>query len=271
MNPIPYRGIPEIWPLVKRSGAHVDLRELEDEIARGRSVAVRSRGDREAVAILSRWREGLPIGWIKAFWGGRRPAEFAADLGKYLLERGFEAALSPFLRRGTEECFARAGYREKEAISVMSLGFLRGADDRGIAAIRPLGADEEGSVLAVDRASFDEFWRLEAADFREFLRGRRSFVAVLNGSIVGYNIVGANAGRGVLARLAVAPAARGLGIGRQLVCRAINWFIDEGAWAAVLTTQAKNEPARSLYEGLGFRKVDELALLLFGDERACSR
>lgn len=266
MKLVACRDIPEIWPLIRRSGSYTDLSELQDEIACGKSAAVRARDDADAVAILSRWREHLPIGWIKAFSGGRRPAEFAGHLGKYLLDRGFEAALSPLLRRGTEGCFARAGYREKEAISVMSLGRLTGICERGAAEIRSFAAGEEHSVLAVDWESFDEFWRLGMDELRGFLRARFSFVAVLNGSIVGYNIVGVNAGRGILARLAVSQRARGLGIGRQLVCMAINWFICEGASTAILTTQAENKPARSLYEELGFRKVDELALLWLWSE-----
>jgi len=55
--------------------------------------------------------------------------------------------------------------------------------------------------------------------------------------------------------LAVAPAARGQGLGRALLQAAIAWAKAQGAEAVFLEVGTDNPHALALYAGLGFAKV----------------
>jgi GNAT superfamily N-acetyltransferase len=58
-----------------------------------------------------------------------------------------------------------------------------------------------------------------------------------------------------LAKLAVAPPARGRGIGRALVAAAIEWATSAGAVRLVLSSNSRLEAALRLYESFGFRRT----------------
>ena len=87
------------------------------------------------------------------------------------------------------------------------------------------------------------------------------FVADEDGSVVGYifaalepmswmELRGAG---GIVHDVLVAEAARGKGIGLQLMQAAIQWLREHGAPQIVLMTAAKNAAAHSLFRRLGFR------------------
>jgi len=57
---------------------------------------------------------------------------------------------------------------------------------------------------------------------------------------------------GYVSELVVAPAHRGRGHGRALLSRALAELRSRGVAAATLEVAADNDPARSLYESLGF-------------------
>jgi len=56
--------------------------------------------------------------------------------------------------------------------------------------------------------------------------------------------------------IAVAPAARGRGVGRALLQSALQWcFGETGARAVTLTMRQDRRAARALYDAVGFRRV----------------
>jgi dTDP-4-amino-4,6-dideoxy-D-galactose acyltransferase len=59
-------------------------------------------------------------------------------------------------------------------------------------------------------------------------------------------------GTGSIGLLAVAPAARGRGIGSRLLERALERFVADGCHAASVVTQGRNSGSRRLYESCGF-------------------
>jgi ribosomal protein S18 acetylase RimI-like enzyme len=67
----------------------------------------------------------------------------------------------------------------------------------------------------------------------------------------------AREGEGEFRMLAVAPAARGAGIGGALVGLVVDRFRDEGATAVVMSTLARMRAAHRIYERAGFVREPE--------------
>ncbi len=86
--------------------------------------------------------------------------------------------------------------------------------------------------------------------------GGQIFVARHNGEVVGTCAVLPHA-QGVLEllKLAVVPAAQGLGLGRRLVEACLGYARERGAQRLVLLSNSKLGAALRLYEGLGFRRA----------------
>lgn len=100
-------------------------------------------------------------------------------------------------------------------------------------------------------------WLLEriSPEFRNTFSG---FVWVENGQIVANVTV--NRGklasrRWLVSNVAVQGVYRRQGIARQLVETALDWARQQGGEWAVLQVRAENEPARRLYQGLGFEEL----------------
>lgn len=83
------------------------------------------------------------------------------------------------------------------------------------------------------------------------------FVAEREGRIVGYitTLVDRDAGKGRIPNLAVALELRGMGLGRQLIERALEYFRGEGLSYAMIETMDQNEIGRHLYPACGFVEV----------------
>jgi ribosomal-protein-alanine N-acetyltransferase len=71
----------------------------------------------------------------------------------------------------------------------------------------------------------------------------------------GFVLVRVAGGEAEILTLAVAPAARGRGLGRALLQAAIAWAKAQGAEAVFLEVGTDNPQALALYAGLGFAKV----------------
>jgi ribosomal protein S18 acetylase RimI-like enzyme len=90
-------------------------------------------------------------------------------------------------------------------------------------------------------------WRSKITD------GARGWVARRDGRPVGW-VVGRvfGDGRGWVDQIAVARAARGLGLGRALLLHALAELRSGGATSYALGVQAANEHAIGLYRDVGF-------------------
>ena len=84
-------------------------------------------------------------------------------------------------------------------------------------------------------------------------------VAEEDAEIVGYaglRAAPANADQGDIQTLAVVPAFRGQGLGRQLLSQLIDEAEDRGVRALFLEVRADNPVAIALYDSVGFHEID---------------
>ena len=140
-------------------------------------------------------------------------------------------------------------------------------------------------ILAVDRQSFDEFWRFDRDGLKDSINAtpvsrlriiRRADLTdsldtanppntanpperpaeTLSGGadhqLAGYALAGHSGASGYLQRLAVHPECRQQGIGTLLVNDALAWIRSRGAVTGWVNTQTTNESALRLYQNLGF-------------------
>ncbi|MET0976292.1 MAG: GNAT family N-acetyltransferase [Leifsonia sp.] len=144
--------------------------------------------------------------------------------------------------------------------------------------IRPARPDEYDSVAAVTERAFaaGPYGHLPVSEERRRLvrdvGARAASGAVLvavrgDGTVLGTaTVLHAGAAQARLASgdekelrlLAVAPEARGLGLGRALALAAEELALTWGAPAVVLDTGARNIVAQSLYESLGYARIADV-------------
>jgi ribosomal protein S18 acetylase RimI-like enzyme len=148
---------------------------------------------------------------------------------------------------------------------------IRRAEARDLPALGRLGASLMRAHYAFDSRRFmapgdgDEAERGYAAFLGSQLDDPDAvvFVAERRGEIVGYAYAAVEPlswkdlrdEAGYLHDLLVTAAARGAGVGTQLLDAAIAWLRDRGMPRVVLGTAAQNDTARRLFERRGFRQT----------------
>jgi ribosomal-protein-alanine N-acetyltransferase len=112
-------------------------------------------------------------------------------------------------------------------------------------------------IAAIERACFSDPW--SEASFRQALGNPAVFFRIATegagGAVVGYVVAWFAGGEGEIANVAVAPSARGRGIGGRLLDAAIAAAADYGAAALYLDVRESNARARTLYDSRGFVEV----------------
>jgi mycothiol synthase len=95
------------------------------------------------------------------------------------------------------------------------------------------------------------------------IRNRKDFLPCANWLIAGpggccgcIQCLANSPSEGNIQNVAVVPSFRRLGLGRALVLQALHSFKQEGMTSAVLEVTGENGPAFTLYQRLGFRKMD---------------
>ena len=114
-------------------------------------------------------------------------------------------------------------------------------------------------LMEIERGSFASPW--SEADFGYLLVEREALCLGLlhGGELIGYAL-GYCAGRDFhLASLAVVPAQRNQGWGRQLLERILRLAAAQGARSCALEVRSANRAARALYGKAGFRTVGRRA------------
>jgi GNAT superfamily N-acetyltransferase len=149
-------------------------------------------------------------------------------------------------------------------------------DDR--VSVRNATADEASQAIALILEAYQEFGRFVSPEFAEMFQadaadvdGRAPFadliVAERDGQLVGtvtfYRdgsgyLDGWPAGWAGVRLLAVAPSARGLGIGRALTAECVRRAEATRCSAIGLHTTAFMQDARRLYESMGFQRRPDL-------------
>ena len=77
----------------------------------------------------------------------------------------------------------------------------------------------------------------------------------VGGEVVGFGLAVVERGCVGLYDIVIAPAMRGRGLGRALVCGLLHWGRTQGAQWAELQVRTPNRVARGLYESLGFQAL----------------
>jgi ribosomal protein S18 acetylase RimI-like enzyme len=127
--------------------------------------------------------------------------------------------------------------------------------------LRPARPDDLPALLVIEAGSFTGD-RLSRRALRRWLKvpHARCLVAESAGAVVAYGLVSLHRS-GRVARiysLAVAPRARGLGLGGRLLAALENVARERGYAVARLEVAVSNTPARTLYEGAGYRERERL-------------
>lgn len=127
---------------------------------------------------------------------------------------------------------------------------------------------DRATILFVDAAAFDDFWRFDAAALREATHATpRAHVRVapMHGDVEGYGLFGRAGTSGYVQRLAVAPHAEGIGYGRSLLGDGLRWLKSHGAQRVYVNTQDDNGRALELYLRNGFTQMP-VGLCVLGRE-----
>ncbi len=114
-------------------------------------------------------------------------------------------------------------------------------------------------IVEIEKKSFDDPFPKEVLFVQLFLHSDLSFVAEVNGKVVGYAICAPREdGYLHLLNFAVDPEYRGKGIGTKLLLSVIEEAKFLGFKGVRLEVNVNNERARRLYEKHGFRVVEVL-------------
>lgn len=122
------------------------------------------------------------------------------------------------------------------------------------ARLRPATARDLDAIVAIEEAAFSDPW--SPASFAGLLRAPTTHVTVAEDArreIVGYSVLLIAGQDADLANLAVAPRARGQGIGRLLVADVIDRAGRANVEHVYLEVRESNARAIALYEAAGFR------------------
>lgn len=228
--------------------------------------------------ILRRgWARGAARQWNPLMDAGslrllRGNSGFLAEATEWVARAAGGPVLSPALYPSAARIWERTGYRELLRLDVMEKPVVPTPDVPGWITIN---AEPDFAALEdVDRAAFDRFWHMGASGLAEAFRSTPRSVVVearRDETLLGYAMVGGQAGSCFVQRVAVDPASRGQGLGSALLNRSEAWARRVGAATLILNVRPDNEQARSLYKRHGFNDtVTTLHVLSFPDDGSFS-
>jgi ribosomal protein S18 acetylase RimI-like enzyme len=129
--------------------------------------------------------------------------------------------------------------------------------------VEPLSpADADDAVALWTQAGLTRPWNDAGADFRRAVAGPASEVLGVrrDGALVGAAMVGHDGHRGWVYYLAVADAARGEGLGRELMVAAEAWLVERDIPKIQFMVRNDNTAVLEFYDHLGYATQDCLVL-----------
>lgn len=129
--------------------------------------------------------------------------------------------------------------------------------------IRAARAEDRAAVVALWHAcGLTRPWNDPDRDFARAAEGAAStiLVAEIDGAIRGSAMVGDDGHRGWVYYLAVAPEARGTGLGRALMDAAEAWLRARGCAKIQLMVREDNAAALGFYDALGLERQGVVTL-----------
>lgn len=233
-----------------------DMEDLAEALgAEPWHLQVNDRGD---VAVLDRWRDHLDVLSIEALWCPSPAISAAmAEFMEVAAEHGMHDLVSPPVPVEETEPYERAGMQVHTSVMTLVRSPLpaeKRAEPQGVS-VREAGHADIGTLLAVDTACFEPFWRYDARHFARFLLHGRLAIGEQAGRAVGYTLCTVDGDEALLGRLCVLPASRRQGIGAALLDDAMHYADAYGARRMTLSTQVDNAPSQALYRKEGFRET----------------
>jgi ribosomal protein S18 acetylase RimI-like enzyme len=182
-----------------------------------------------------------------------------------LLDLGAPSVLSTPLAVSARTEWEAAGFTEAITLSLLRLS-LDGEQPGPDHLVHRGDETPIGTLLGIDEAAFEGFWRFDAAALNEAKSATaKSDVFVINDGAqgaAGYAIVGYGHAISYLQRVAVHPDWQGQGMGRSLIRTVARSAKRAGSKALLLNTQSENEPAISLYASEGYVLLPETLAVL---------
>lgn len=129
--------------------------------------------------------------------------------------------------------------------------------------LRPVEKRDIPTLLAIEKACFEDLWCYDALSF-EYIAATHPYfvVAELDGKVVGYQFNALEDDYGYLVRIAVHPSVSGQGVGVRLMSEAIAFFQEAHVLRIMLNTQDDNVRAHRLYEWFGFVRIMQVGFVL---------
>jgi ribosomal protein S18 acetylase RimI-like enzyme len=203
------------------------------------------------------WRGDMRTACIAPSRAGIGPIS-AADV-RLCVERaamaGYASVVTAALGPRDQAPFVEAGFTVAERLHLLIHPLDRLPRVDADAVLRRTRRRERPTILAVDHAAFDPFWRLDDDGLVDALAATTSVrfrVAERPEGVVGYAITGRAEQRGYVQRLAVTPQVEGRGIAAALLVDGLRWLRRRGVRDAVVNTQEGNERSLRLYQRTGF-------------------
>jgi N-acetylglutamate synthase len=167
--------------------------------------------------------------------------------------------ITPLAPEAMDPALAAAGWTHFDPTKVMVTSLAERVKLEGAPAVAVVLAEEpsadwiDGAARAYELAD----WQRDVlAEIVSSIRVDAAFTTIFLGrEPVGFGLGVAERGYVGLYDLAVAPSARGSGIGARMVTAIMHWGRSKGAHTAYLQVRDANTRARSLYTRLGFTDV----------------
>ncbi len=122
-------------------------------------------------------------------------------------------------------------------------------------ALRRAQPGDLAAIMPIEAASFHRPWREQTFASLLDRPDKDVLVATLDGTVVGYAVLTAQAGDAELANLAVDPGHRRRGISTALLRRCLKILQDRGERWVFLAVRASNDAAFGLYQAFGFDEI----------------
>ncbi|MDQ3696589.1 MAG: ribosomal protein S18-alanine N-acetyltransferase [Gemmatimonadota bacterium] len=138
----------------------------------------------------------------------------------------------------------------------MSNTFSARLNANGVPGIRPATLKDVDRIAGIEAESFSDAWHRRS--FVQLVDDGRVFFRVAtrpDGGVIGYIVAWFVADEGEIANVAVAPDARGRGVGTALLDDAMSAAAGLGVAALYLDVRESNTAARALYASRGFAEV----------------
>lgn len=184
----------------------------------------------------------------------RGSSSFLSEATEWVAKVAGGPVLSPALYPSAMRVWERSGYRELLGLNVMEK--LVGPVSDGPSWITTTAEPDFAALEAVDRTAFDRFWHMGAGGLVEAFRATPRSVVIearQDGNLLGYAMIGSQAGSCFVQRIAVDPTSRGQGLGSAMLNSSEIWARQVNAATMILNVRPDNEQARRLYKRHGFK------------------